>query len=78
MGRHDIEERKRRKLILMLVIVLVGALVAGIAWFTVDRLRTPAEAKCANPTVLNVVAAPDIAPVVDHVARGLDPEDIDT
>ncbi len=78
MGRHDIEQRNRRKLILMLVIVLVGALVAGVAWFTVDRLRDPAQAKCANPTVLNVVAAPDIAPVVDQVARGLNPDDANT
>ncbi|MCE7008953.1 substrate-binding and VWA domain-containing protein [Kibdelosporangium philippinense] len=78
MGRHDIEQQDRRKLILMLVIVLVGALVAGVAWFTVDRLRDPAQATCANPVVLNVVAAPDIAPVVDKVASGLNPNDVNT
>ncbi|MET0135657.1 MAG: substrate-binding and VWA domain-containing protein [Kibdelosporangium sp.] len=75
MGRHDIEQRNRRKVILMLVIVLVGALVAGVAWFTVDRLRTPAVAKCANPTSLNVVVAPDIAPVVEQVARNVATDD---
>jgi hypothetical protein len=81
MGRHDIEheqQRNRRKVILMLVIVLVGALVAGVAWFTVDRLRDPAVAKCANPTPLSVVAAPDIAPVVDKVARSVVSDNADT
>ncbi|ALG06111.1 substrate-binding and VWA domain-containing protein [Kibdelosporangium phytohabitans] len=78
MGRHDIERRNRRKLTLTLVLAVVGALVAGIAWFTVDRLRDTSTAKCADPAVLNVVAAPDIAPVVDQVARGLNPSDENT
>jgi hypothetical protein len=76
MGRHDINEQSGwKKLALALVIVLVGGGVAGVAWFTVDRLREP-EAKCANPVTLKVVAAPDIAPVVDQVARTQNPEDL--
>ncbi|ONI78638.1 hypothetical protein ALI144C_27890 [Actinosynnema sp. ALI-1.44] len=78
MGRHDIERRNRRKLTLTLVLALVGALIAGVAWFAVDRLRETSSAKCADPAVLNVVAAPDIAPVVDQVAKGLNPNDENT
>src|ERR1043165_7995556 len=74
MGRHDRARRDRRKLILTLVLGLVGALVAGVAWFAVDRLRDTA-AQCPDPVVLTVVASPDIAPVVDSVARGLNPND---
>ncbi|TCO58221.1 substrate-binding and VWA domain-containing protein [Actinocrispum wychmicini] len=75
MGRHGmVEERGWRKLVLALAIVLVGGGVAGVAWFTVDRLRAP-EATCANPVTLNVVAAPDIAGVVDRVARTQNPDD---
>lgn len=75
MGRHDItEERGWRKLVLPLVIVLVGGGVAGVAWFTVDRLSQP-KAECVNPVTLDVVAAPDIAPVVDKIAGRLDPTD---
>ncbi|MBP2329491.1 hypothetical protein JOF56_009876 [Kibdelosporangium banguiense] len=78
MGRHDGEQRNRRKVVLTLSIVLAGALVAGVAWLAVDRLREPSQATCANPVMLPVVVAPDIAPVVDQVARGLKPEDLDT
>jgi extracellular solute-binding protein/von Willebrand factor type A domain-containing protein len=78
MGRHDIIQQPAwRKLVLALVIVLVGGGVAGVAWFTVDRLREP-EAKCANPVTLSIVAAPDIAPVVDQVARNQNPDDLNT
>jgi hypothetical protein len=77
MGRHDLDQRNWRKVILALVIVLIGGGVAGVAWFTVDRLQQP-EAKCANPVVLSVVAAPDIAPVVDKVSQQLKPDDVNT
>nr|WP_042190565.1 substrate-binding and VWA domain-containing protein [Kibdelosporangium sp. MJ126-NF4]CEL19433.1 hypothetical protein [Kibdelosporangium sp. MJ126-NF4]CTQ94768.1 hypothetical protein [Kibdelosporangium sp. MJ126-NF4] len=78
MGRHDIDRRNRRKANTMLIIVLIGAVVAGVAWFAVDRLRDSSSAECVDPAVLNVVAAPDIAPVVDQVARGLNPTDEQT
>ncbi|MEV4310845.1 substrate-binding domain-containing protein [Actinocrispum sp. NPDC049592] len=77
MGRHGLTQPRWRNAVLTLVVVLIGGAVAGVAWFTVDRLQQP-EAKCANPVVLNVVAAPDVAPVVDKVAGSLNPEDINT
>jgi len=76
MGRHSSAKPRAwqaRSPVIALSVLLVLAL---IGWFTYDflsdRLRT---SSCDTTTVLNVTAAPDIAPVIARTARDVSKED---
>ncbi|MGQ0840667.1 substrate-binding and VWA domain-containing protein [Actinokineospora sp.] len=70
MGRHSSTTGRKagfRAPIVLLSAVLVLVLVGWFAFdFVRDRLSGPA---CESTTVLNVTAAPDIAPIVDQAAN---------
>jgi Bacterial extracellular solute-binding protein/von Willebrand factor type A domain len=67
MGRHSsTTQRKRRSPIIVLSILLVVGLVGWLAVALIDRLK---PAGCDSTTVINVVAASDIAPTITQAGR---------
>jgi hypothetical protein len=77
MGRHSSAKsrvrRNRSPVIVLCVLVVLGL----IGWFTYGFLSDRLTASgCDTTTVLNVTAAPDIAPVIARTARDLSIEDI--
>jgi ABC-type molybdate transport system substrate-binding protein len=74
MGRHSSPSRRGFKTPVLVISILL--VVGLLAWFTVDFLRGRlASAGCDTTTVLNVTAAPDIAPTVTQAARKASEED---
>lgn len=74
MGRHSASARRGlRSPVVVLSVLLVLALVG---WFTFDFLKGRLRASgCDSTTVINVVAAPDIAPVVTQAGKKASEED---
>ncbi len=75
------EPRSHRRLsrwpIAFATVAVLAAVAGGMTWL--QRDRTPGQrtvAACAD-TLLRVVAAPEIAPVIEEAARALTPEDAD-
>jgi hypothetical protein len=74
MGRHSAATRRGlRSPVVLLSVLLVLALVG---WFSFDFLRGKLRASnCDSITVINVVAAPDIAPIVTQAGNRAVEED---
>src|SRR3712207_3642009 len=77
MGRHSSAKsrgwRGRSPVIVLCVLLVLGVL----GWYTYDFLSDRLRASsCDTTTLLNVTAAPEIAPVVARTARDLSDEDI--
>jgi hypothetical protein len=74
MGRHSATARRgMRSPVLLLSIALVVVLVG---WFTFDFLQDRLRASgCDETTVLNVVAAPDMAPTITTAGRRASEDD---
>lgn len=76
MGRHSSAKSRGlrgRSPVLVLSVLLV---LAVVGWFTYDFLSDRLRAtSCDTTTVLNVTAAPEIAPVVTRAGRDLSTED---
>lgn len=74
MGRHSSPTRRgKRSPVILLSALLVVAL---IGWFTFDFLHNRLKsAGCGSTTVLNVTAAPDVAPTVSAIGQKVSEED---
>jgi Bacterial extracellular solute-binding protein/von Willebrand factor type A domain len=76
MGRHSSVKRTRRRGRVPLIALSALLVLALIGWFTYDFVADQLRASsCDTTTVLNVTAAPDIAPVVSATARELSTQD---